>query len=100
MMTLGAPYFAAQLEAAKARAIEADARDDMAKQISDIEDMVAGHVNLLIVNPMDAQGLVPAVNAATAAGVKVVAIDNTLDPTAHFVTQVQTSSFDNGLLVG
>lgn len=107
MKTLGAPYFAAQLEAAKARAIEAgcetveaDARDDMAKQISDIEDMVAGHVNLLIVNPMDAQGLVPAVNAATAAGIKVVAIDNTLDPTANFVTQVQASSFDNGFLVG
>ncbi|ODT65376.1 MAG: ABC transporter substrate-binding protein [Pelagibacterium sp. SCN 63-23] len=107
MKTLGAPYFAAQLDAARARAVElgcatveADARDDMAKQISDIEDMVAGGVDLLIVNPMDAQGLIPAVNAASEAGVKVVAIDNTLDPAANFVTQVQASSFDNGFLVG
>jgi ribose transport system substrate-binding protein len=43
---------------------------------------------------------VPTVNAATAAGVKVVAIDSTLDPSANFITQIQSSNTANGELVG
>lgn len=107
MYTLGAPYFAAQeataratAEAAGCEVRSADAQNDMVKQIADIEDMVASGVNVLIVNPRDAQGLVPAVNAASAAGVHVVAIDSTLDPSADFITQIQSSNSANGQLVG
>jgi ribose transport system substrate-binding protein len=107
MYTLGAPYFAAQeataratAEAAGCRVLSADGQNDMVKQIGDIEDMVAAGVNVLIVNPRDAKGLVPAVNAASAAGVHVVAIDSTLDPSADFITQIQSSNSANGLLVG
>ena len=105
--TLSAPYFAAQdAEAHKygaqigCQVISANAQNDMSKQIADIEDMVSRHVNLLIVNPRDPEGLVPAVNAATRAGVKVVAVDSTLDPRANFVTQVQASNLKNGEAVG
>jgi ribose transport system substrate-binding protein len=107
MYTLGAPYFAAQeataratAEAAGCEVRSADAQNDMVKQIADIEDMVASGVNVLIVNPRDAQGLVPAVNAASGAGVHVVAIDSTLDPSADFITQIQSSNSANGQLVG
>ena len=105
--TLSAPYFAAQdAEAHKygaqlgCKVISANGQNDMMKEISDIEDMVARHVNLLIVNPRDPEGLIPAVNAATAAGVKVVAVDSTLDPKANFITQVQSSNLKNGMKVG
>lgn len=107
MYTLGAPYFAAQEATARRVAEEAgctvrsaDGQNDMIKQIGDIEDMVAGGINVLIVNPRDALGLVPAVNAASAAGVHVVAIDSTLDPSADFITQIQSSNTANGELVG
>ena len=107
MYTLGAPYFAAQEATARAVAEEAgctvrssDGQNDMVKQIGDIEDMVAAGINILIINPRDAQGLVGAVNAATAAGVHVVAIDSTLDPSANFITQIQSSNEANGELVG
>ncbi|TNC72750.1 substrate-binding domain-containing protein [Rubellimicrobium roseum] len=107
MYTLGAPYFAAQeataretAEAAGCEVRSADGQNDMVKQIADIEDMVASGVNVLIVNPRDAQGLIPAVNAASAAGVHVVAIDSTLDPSAEFITQIQSSNSANGQLVG
>lgn len=107
MYTLGAPYFAAQ-EAAARKAAEdagctvrsADGQNDMVKQIGDIEDMVASGVNVLIVNPRDPLGLVPAVDAATAAGVHVVAIDSILDPSADFITNVSASNEANGKLVG
>lgn len=105
--TLGAPYFAAQdAEAHKKGAaigcqvISANAQNDMGKQISDIEDMVSRHVNLLLVNARDPEGLVPAVNAAVKAGVKVVAVDSGLDPKANYITLVQSSNTQNGQLVG
>ncbi|MEI4472378.1 substrate-binding domain-containing protein [Frigidibacter sp. MR17.24] len=107
MYTLGAPYFAAQevaaREAATAAGCEvrtADGQNDMVKQIGDIEDMVAAGVNVLIVNPRDSLGLVPAVDAATAQGVHVVAMDSMLDPSADFITNVSASNEANGKLVG
>ena len=107
MKTLDAPYFAAQEVAAKARAEElgctvmaSDAGNDLNKQVADVEDMVAQGVQALIINPRDSQGLVPAVNAASDAGVKVVVIDSTIDPAAKFITLVQSSNSANGMLVG
>ncbi len=107
MYTLNAPYFAAQQQAAQDQARKAgcavstaDGQNDMGKQIGDVEDMVAKGVNLLILNPRDPEGLVPAVNAAAKAGVKVVVIDSGLDPKAQYVTLVQSSNDRNGFLVG
>lgn len=107
MKALDAPYFAAQEVSAKKHAeelgcevISVDAQNDLNKQIADVEDMVAQGIGALIINPRDSKGLVPAVNAATAAGVKVFVIDSTLDQQANFVTLVQSSNTQNGLLVG
>jgi ribose transport system substrate-binding protein len=107
MPTLSAPYYAAQMEAAKARGAElgyevigTDAQGKMQKQISDIEDLVTRGVKLLIVNPADPDALVNAVNSASARGVKIVVMDSTLNPKANFVTQVQSSNSANGALVG
>ncbi len=90
MYTLSAPYFAAQVAAAVDQAKKAgcdvsqsDGQNDMNKQISDVEDMVAKGVNLLILNPRDPEGLVAAADAATKAGVKVVVMDSSINPKAH-----------------
>jgi ribose transport system substrate-binding protein len=107
MKTLNAPYFAAQEAAAKDQAAKAgcqvttaDAQNDMGKQIGDVEDMVSKGVNLLIINAADPQGLVPAINAAATAGVKVIAIDSTVDPKAKYITLIQSSNDQNGFQVG
>ncbi|MHC2545847.1 monosaccharide ABC transporter substrate-binding protein (CUT2 family) [Ensifer sp. SEMIA 135] len=107
MYTLGAPYFAAQVAAAEDQAkkagcevTSADGQNDMTKQIADVEDMVARGVNLLILNPRDPEGLVAAADAATAAGVKVVVMDSSINTKANVVTQVRSSNDQNGVLVG
>lgn len=107
MFTLAAPYYAAQLQAASEEAKKlgcevttADGQNDMAKQIGDVEDMVSRGVNVLIIDPRDPEGLVPAVNAAAADGVKVVVIDSALSQKANYVTLVQSSNDANGKLVG
>ena len=107
MYTLSAPYFAAQVAAAVDEAKKAgcdvsqsDGQNDMGKQISDVEDMVAKGVNLLILNPRDPEGLVAAADAATKAGVKVVVMDSSINTKAHVITQVRSSNDQNGYLVG
>lgn len=107
MKTLDAAYFAAQDVAARMRAeeigctpISADAGNDLNKQVSDVEDLVAQGVDALIINVRDSQGLVPAVNAAAAAGIPVIAIDSSIDASAKIVTLVQSSNTRNGMLVG
>lgn len=105
--TLDAPYFAAQAEAAKDAAakmgckfISTDAQNSMTKQISDIEDMLSQKIDVLLLNPKDAKGLVQVTKEATAAKVPVIIVDSTIDPSADYVTTVQANNTANGLLVG
>ncbi|MDX0070256.1 substrate-binding domain-containing protein [Sinorhizobium meliloti] len=107
MPSLNAPYFAAQVaaveKAAKDQGCEittADSQNDFSKQINDVEDMIAKGIDILILNPRDQEALVPAADAATKAGVKVVVMDSTLNPKTNVVTQVRSSNEENGRLVG
>ena len=105
--TLSAPYFAAQVAAAKDAAtkmgyqfVSTDAQNDMMKQISDVEDMLSQGIDVLLLNPKDAKGLVQSTKAATAAKVPVIIVDSTIDPSADYVTTVQASNSLNGMAVG
>jgi len=108
MYTLGAPYFAAQANGVKKKAAElgvkqviaTEANDDMNKQLADVEDLLSRNIDLLILNPKDPKGLVPATKAATRAGVPVVIMDSTIDSSADYVTTVQSNNQANGELVG
>jgi ribose transport system substrate-binding protein len=60
----------------------ANANNDSAKQNSDIESFVTQGVSGIIVVAIDVNGVLPAVKSARAKGIKVVAIDATLDPAA------------------
>jgi len=107
MFTLGAPFYVAAQDAASRKAKEmgckvttTDGRNDMSKQISDVEDMVARGINVLLIDPRDPEGLVPAINAASKAGIKVVVFDSALNPRADFVTLVLPDNDQNGRQIG
>ncbi|HUG12934.1 MAG TPA: sugar ABC transporter substrate-binding protein [Opitutaceae bacterium] len=53
---------------------------DLAEQVSLVEQMVAMHVDAIVIAPADSKALVPALKRASAAGIVVVNIDNRLDP--------------------
>jgi len=107
MYTLGAPYFAAQLNTIVKKVEElgmniayTEARDDMVTQLANVEDLLAQGIDLLILNPKDPQGLIPATKAATKAGVPIIIIDSTIDPSADFITTIQSNNLANGELIG
>lgn len=105
--TLGAPYFVALVEAAKKQAEEMgvqlvviDGQDNTNKQLGDVEDLLARGIDILIMDPKDPVGLVPATKAATRMGVPVIIADSSIDPTADYVTTIQSNNLANGELVG
>ena len=58
--------------------IYTDAQSSTAKQVSDVEDMVAQGVKYIILPPREEEGLQPALDKAKAAGIPVILIDRTV----------------------
>jgi D-xylose transport system substrate-binding protein len=80
----------AALAAAGAEYVSADAQSSSAKQLSDIESLMAQDVNALIILAQDTDAIKPAVQAAADQGIPVIAYDRLIeDPRAFYLT------FDN-----
>ena len=84
--TLNNPFFVTLVEGAEEAAAKhnvsisvADAGDDVTKQVSDIEDLVAKGISVLIVNPVDSDAVTGAVEYAMAQGVRVIAVDRAVN---------------------
>ncbi len=80
------PFFVTLVEGAKAAAdkndvqlVVVDAGDDSAKQVSDIEDLIAKNVSVLIVNPVDSDTVSSVVQDAVNKGVKVISADRVVN---------------------
>ena len=84
--TLNNPFFVTLVEGAEEAAAKhgvaisvADAGDDVTKQVSDIEDLVAKGISVLIVNPVDSDAVTGAVEYAMGKGVRVIAVDRAVN---------------------
>jgi galactofuranose transport system substrate-binding protein len=78
--------------------IRTDANSQLAKQVSDIEGLLAKGVQLLVVAPLDAAGLQPALDAARAKRVPVVTIDRliTSRPCSDYLTFIGSDFVSQG----
>lgn len=80
----------AALEAAGATYVSADAQASAAKQLTDVEALIAQGVDALIILAMDKDAIGPAIDAAAAEGIPVIGYDRLIeDPRAFYLT------FDN-----
>jgi ribose transport system substrate-binding protein len=52
------------------------------QQVQLVDDLIADKIDALVIAPADSQGIVPSVKRAMDAGIKVVNIDNRIDPDA------------------
>jgi ribose transport system substrate-binding protein len=59
-----------------------DAAGSAAKQVSDVNSMIAQHVDAILLAPREEKPLVPAVMAAKKAGIPVILLDRRVDPVA------------------
>ncbi|AZO95302.1 substrate-binding domain-containing protein [Halocella sp. SP3-1] len=83
LMTTNNPFFVAMIDAVKEEAegkyngtvLVSDGQHDISKQLADVEDMIVQGIDLLLLNPVDADAAEPAVNMAKEAGIPVVCVD-------------------------
>ncbi|MFQ1699928.1 D-xylose ABC transporter substrate-binding protein [Loktanella agnita] len=80
----------AALEAAGATYVSADAQSSSAKQLSDVESLIAQGADALIILAQDAAAIGPAVEAAANEGIPVVAYDRLIEDSRAFYL-----TFDN-----
>jgi D-xylose transport system substrate-binding protein len=80
----------AALEAAGATYVSADAQSSSAKQLSDVESLISQGVDALIILAQDSAAIGPAVDAADAEGIPVVAYDRLIEDDRTFYL-----TFDN-----
>src|SRR3954452_20797792 len=79
-----------------------DAQGQTAKQVSDVEDLIARHVDLILLAPREYQGLAPALQAAKAAKIPVILVDREAagKPGEDYVTLLASNFVDQGRRAG
>jgi ribose transport system substrate-binding protein len=82
LSTLNNPFFVSLRDGAQSKAQTvglqvqvADGQDTLATQLGQVEDFITKKVGVIIVNPVDSDGIVPAVQKANAANIPVIAVD-------------------------
>jgi galactofuranose transport system substrate-binding protein len=90
---------AAAKDAGVARLLYTNANDDQAKQVADIESMIAQGAQALIVAPLNATGLQPALAQAAAKHIPVVTIDRATagTPCTDFITNIGSNFYVQGV---
>lgn len=83
LMTTNNPFFVAMIDAVKedvegklnGTVLVSDGQHDISKQLSDVEDMIVQGIDLLLLNPVDADAAEPAVTMAKEVGIPVICVD-------------------------
>jgi ribose transport system substrate-binding protein len=104
--TLNNPFFVtlrngAQDAAKKERAelIVADAQNDAATQQDDVQNFVTQQVDAILVNPVDSESIVPAVQAANQANIPVIALDRGASG-GEIATLIASDNVEGGRIAG
>ncbi|MBB4635769.1 ABC transporter substrate-binding protein [Longimicrobium terrae] len=75
-----------------------DAQDQTAKQVADVEDLIARRVNVILLAPREYEGLAPALQAAKEANIPVILVDREAEGKAgdDFVTFLGSNFVEQG----
>ena len=75
-----------------------DAQGQTAKQVSDVEDLIARRVDVILLAPREFEGLTPALQAAKEAGIPVILVDREAagTPGEDFVTFLGSNFVEQG----
>lgn len=102
LLTQQHPFYTQLAEAMQQEAASSDvsldvsvANQDLSKQLADVEDFIVRGIDVLIISPVDSQGVLPAIMKARQAGIKVITVDvpaKGVEVTSH----IGTDNFTGG----
>ncbi|AUJ25241.1 MULTISPECIES: ribose ABC transporter substrate-binding protein RbsB [Virgibacillus] len=104
--TLNNPFFVTLRDGAESAAEEAgfeivtsDAQNDPSTQLSDIEDLIQQDIDVLLVNPVDSEAVVTAVESANQANIPVITVDRSSEG-GEIVTHIASDNVAGGEIAG
>ncbi|MFD1065637.1 ribose ABC transporter substrate-binding protein RbsB [Oceanobacillus locisalsi] len=104
--TLNNPFFVTVRDGAQAAAEEAgyevvtaDAQDDPSTQLSDIEDLIQQDIDILLVNPVDSDAIVSAIESANSSDIPVITVDRSAED-GEVVTHIASDNVAGGEMAG
>jgi ribose transport system substrate-binding protein len=104
--TLNNPFFVSLRDGAQQAADDAgaelvisDAQNDTAQQQDDIQNFITQQVNVILVNPVDSDAVVPAVEAANDAGIPIIALDRKASG-GDVVSTIASDNVQGGKMAG
>ena len=80
--------------------LEFDGDSNQQKQNDAIDDMIAQGMSVLFLNPVDAEGVLPALEACEKAGVTVIAVDSNVGDPSKIATYISSDNFVAGQQTG
>jgi D-xylose transport system substrate-binding protein len=81
------PAIKAAIEAGGGEYIRTDGQNSEEQQASDVENLINQDVDVLVIDALDAEAIIPSVEAAKAAGIPVIAYDRLIeDPAVLYLT--------------
>lgn len=78
--------------------VVSNADNDLERQIDQVQDLVMQGCNAIIVNAVDADGIIPAVEEARAQGIKVIAVDRLINTELDY--SISTDNYAAGVAAG
>jgi ribose transport system substrate-binding protein len=88
------------VEARGDRLIYFDGALDQTRQNNGIEDMITQGIDILFLNPVDSQGVLPMLEACREAGIKVIVLDSGVSQPDLTVTYIHDNHYQGGVLTG
>ena len=77
-----------------------DPGNDVTKQISQVEDMLSQNLDGLFMNPVDAEGIIPALDQAKEAGVPMIGFDTEVGDMSYLVSYTGSDNYNAGKVTG
>lgn len=77
-----------------------DAQQDQAKQISIIEDFITQEVSAVFLNPVDREGIEPALDMLAEAGIPIINVDTSVASIDKVASYVASDNYGAGVLCG
>ncbi len=80
--------------------VTTDPGNDVTKQISQVEDMLSQDLDGLFMNPVDAEGILPALDEAKAENIPMVGFDTQVADMSYEVSYTGSDNYNAGKVVG
>lgn len=77
-----------------------DPANDVTRQISGVEDLIAQNIDAIFMNPAEAEGILPALDQLQAAGIPIIGFDTEVADMSYLVSYAGSDNYNAGYVCG